>query len=212
MERRLKLCEKLKATKLNKLTVKQGGVDVKLNLKKDLIDPNVSIDDKVLEMLEKYVGAEKLSPTEVVAAGESSSKKPEEPKEKIIAEQEKQPVLAVHEPELPVNATKVKHTPKSQQGLEDLVDKNGDTSHNSIGVSSPTKRVRFDLNSTGTIIATVDLISTPETMNTTKNVEKNPQINEIREAQINQINIIDKNKNKNEVVFILFIKNYSIRR
>lgn len=55
MDRRLKLLEKLKTTKLNKLTVKQSGVDVKLNLKKDLADPNVTIDDKVLDMLEKYV-------------------------------------------------------------------------------------------------------------------------------------------------------------
>lgn len=55
MERRLKLLEKLKSTKLNKLTVKQGGVDVKLNLKRDLANQAVSIDDKVLDMLEKYV-------------------------------------------------------------------------------------------------------------------------------------------------------------
>ncbi|CAF0999107.1 unnamed protein product [Brachionus calyciflorus] len=55
MERRLAIYERIKDTKLNKLTVKQGNVNVKLNLKKDLIDPNVEISDKALEMLEVYI-------------------------------------------------------------------------------------------------------------------------------------------------------------
>ncbi|RNA44784.1 General transcription factor 3C polypeptide [Brachionus plicatilis] len=54
MERRRAIFERIKETKLNKLTIKQGEINVKLNLKKDLIDPNVEINEKALEMLEAY--------------------------------------------------------------------------------------------------------------------------------------------------------------
>ena len=54
MKRRLMLFEKIKTSKLNKLTIKQGDLNVKLNLKKDLLDPNVDIPEKVLCMLEAY--------------------------------------------------------------------------------------------------------------------------------------------------------------
>jgi len=54
MKRRLMIYEKIKSTKLNKLTIKQGDVNVKFNLKKDLLDLNVDIPEKVLSMLENY--------------------------------------------------------------------------------------------------------------------------------------------------------------
>lgn len=54
MERRKAIFEQIKDTKLNKLTIKQGEINIKLNLKRDLIDPNVEISKKALEMLEEY--------------------------------------------------------------------------------------------------------------------------------------------------------------
>lgn len=54
MERRKAIFEQIKDTKLNKLTIKQGEINIKLNLKKDLIDPNVVINEKAIEMLETY--------------------------------------------------------------------------------------------------------------------------------------------------------------
>jgi hypothetical protein len=54
MKRRLVLYDKIKSTKFNKLTIKQGDVNVKFNLKKDLLDQNVDIPEKVLCMLENY--------------------------------------------------------------------------------------------------------------------------------------------------------------
>ena len=58
LERRKQIYERIKQTKLNKLTIKQGDANVTLNLKKDLLDPSVSIPDKVLCMLEAYpIGA-----------------------------------------------------------------------------------------------------------------------------------------------------------
>lgn len=54
MERRLILHEKLKGSKQKKITIKQGDVLVTLNLKTDLIDPNVDLADKVLFMLEAF--------------------------------------------------------------------------------------------------------------------------------------------------------------
>ena len=54
MERRKQIYEKIKDTKLNKLTVKQGDANVVLNLKVDLLDPKVDIGEKVLLMLENF--------------------------------------------------------------------------------------------------------------------------------------------------------------
>ena len=53
MERRLVLHEKLKNSK-RFLSIKQGDVLLNLNLKTDIIDPNIEISDKVLFMLEAF--------------------------------------------------------------------------------------------------------------------------------------------------------------
>ena len=72
MKRRMIIYEKIKTTKLNKLTIKQGDVNVKFNLKKDLLDSNVEIPEKVLCMLENYeVNTNK--PGDVNEENESSS-------------------------------------------------------------------------------------------------------------------------------------------
>lgn len=73
MERRLQLLDRLKSTKLNKLTVKQGDQNVKLNLRTDLADPNVEIGDKVLDMLESYIQKQSSSVVADVVNTNSSS-------------------------------------------------------------------------------------------------------------------------------------------
>lgn len=118
MERRLKLLEKLQPTKLNKLTVKQGGVDVKLNLKKDLADPNVSIDDKVLEMLEKYVTQPKGQ----------TSKQEEEPTKQTSSSIDKDKEVVE-----PLSTTTAKEAETTDE-----------TTTAQVNNPSPTKRVRFD--------------------------------------------------------------------
>ena len=119
MERRLKLLEKLQPTKLNKLTVKQGGVDVKLNLKKDLADPNVSIDDKVLDMLEKYVTQPK---------GQTSKQEEEQTKQTSSSIDKDKEVV---EPLSTTTTTKEAET-------------TDETTTTQVNNPSPTKRVRFD--------------------------------------------------------------------
>jgi hypothetical protein len=54
MERRKAIYDNIKSSKLNKLTIKQGDINVQLNLKQDLLDEKVQIPDKVLSMLETY--------------------------------------------------------------------------------------------------------------------------------------------------------------
>lgn len=121
MERRLKLLEKLQPTKLNKLTVKQGGVDVKLNLKKDLADPNVSIDDKVLDMLEKYVTQPKGQ----------TSKQEEEPTKQTSSSIDKDKEVVE-----PMSTTTTMTTKEAETTDE--------TTTTQVNNPSPTKRVRFD--------------------------------------------------------------------
>lgn len=58
MERRLLLHQKLQASKQKKITIKEGDCLVTLNLRTDIIDPNIEIADKVLFMLEAF--AEKI--------------------------------------------------------------------------------------------------------------------------------------------------------
>ena len=121
MERRLKLLEKLQPTKLNKLTVKQGGVDVKLNLKKDLADPNVPIDDKVLEMLEKYVTQPK---------GQTSKQEEEQTKQTSSSIDKDKEVVE------PLSTTTTTTTKE--------VETTDETTTTQVNNPSPTKRVRFD--------------------------------------------------------------------
>ena len=54
MERRKAIFELIKDTNLNKLTIKKGDKNVRLNLKIDILDPNVEMNDQVLNMLEAY--------------------------------------------------------------------------------------------------------------------------------------------------------------
>lgn len=122
MERRLKLLEKLQPTKLNKLTVKQGGVDVKLNLKKDLADPNVSIDDKVLDMLEKYVTQPKGQ----------TSKQEEEPTKQTSSSIDKDKEVVE-----PLSTTTTTTTTKEAETTDE-------TTTTQVNNPSATKRVRFD--------------------------------------------------------------------
>lgn len=58
MERRLKIFEQLKSSKLTKLTLKQNNQTVSLNLKEDLLNENVILNDKVLLMLESIAKKE----------------------------------------------------------------------------------------------------------------------------------------------------------
>jgi hypothetical protein len=52
MERRLEIYNKIKNTKISKLTLKQNGEAKTLNLKVDLINENIFLSDKALDMLE----------------------------------------------------------------------------------------------------------------------------------------------------------------
>ena len=61
MERRLVLHEKLKNSKQKRMSIKQGDVLVNLNLKTDIIDPNIEISDKVLFMLEAFAEKQNVS-------------------------------------------------------------------------------------------------------------------------------------------------------
>ncbi len=62
MEKRLALYEKIKDGKLDKLTVKEGDKLVRLNIKVDLLDPNVDIPEKVLTMLDAYANKQMQQP------------------------------------------------------------------------------------------------------------------------------------------------------
>jgi hypothetical protein len=93
MERRLKLHERLKDSKLNKLTVKQGGgINVTLHLKTDIINENVEMPDKVLTMLENY--ADKME-------REKNEKKTREPIEKPEIPPKSSNVPLIEKPEIP---------------------------------------------------------------------------------------------------------------
>lgn len=133
MERRLKLLEKLKSTKLNKLTVKQGGIDVKLNLRSDLADANVSIEDKVLDMLEKYVGGE-------------GAKKPDRPIDDVEESNDK--TQSQSNDQSPLKQSERRDESAKDQNNESEEKKSKPVLVTSLEFASPTpaKRVRFDVN------------------------------------------------------------------
>ncbi len=117
MKRRLVLYDKIKSTKFNKLTIKQGDVNVKFNLKKDLLDQNVDIPEKVLCMLENY---------EVKSVKQNDSHDENE----STASTSPLPTI-----DTPIKAT-LSNVPNSETQL----------TFNKEMPSPSTKRVRFDLN------------------------------------------------------------------
>lgn len=161
MERRLKLLEKLKSTKLNKLTVKQGGVDVKLTLKKDLADPAVSIDEKVLDMLEKYVGNQQTSiedNNQQPTLGTNDDKKSSSSPQVVTADSLKENInkespVVLKSASRAVAIEKPLLTSPAPPGPATVVvppAKNSQQPNNNrasiVLASSPSKKVRFDMN------------------------------------------------------------------
>ena len=125
MERRLILHENLKTSKQKKMKIKQGDVLVTLNLKTDLIDPKVEISDKVLFMLEAF--AEKHQANQKAISTETT--KPETVK----------PPLKELETCPKTSTTLITSPAKSLVSSIKIRDK---------VILSPSKRVRFDLEST----------------------------------------------------------------
>ena len=70
MERRLEIYNKIKNTKISKLTLKQNGEAKTLNLKVDLLNESVFLSDKALDMLEnlankQILSTEKIKPKQI---------------------------------------------------------------------------------------------------------------------------------------------------
>jgi hypothetical protein len=61
MERRLEIYNKIKNTKISKLTLKQNGEAKTLNLKVDLLNESVILSEKALDMLENLANKQILS-------------------------------------------------------------------------------------------------------------------------------------------------------
>jgi hypothetical protein len=62
MERRKAIFELIKNTNLNKLTIKKGNKNVRLDLKIDILNPDVEMSEQVLNMLEAYAQKQFLTP------------------------------------------------------------------------------------------------------------------------------------------------------
>ena len=61
MERRIEIYNKIKNTKISKLTLKQNGEAKTLNLKVDLLNENIFLSDKALDMLDNLANKQILS-------------------------------------------------------------------------------------------------------------------------------------------------------
>ena len=120
MDRRLLLHQKLQASKQKKITIKEGDRLVTLNLKKDIIDPNIEIADKVLFMLEAF--AEKI-PNKV----SETNNQPADTSATTTS-----PVVAAPSTETSPLSTKLISNIKSRDKVH----------------VSPSKRVRFDFDKT----------------------------------------------------------------
>ena len=156
MERRLLLSERLKSTKLNKMTIKQGGVNVTLNIKKDIADPNVQISDKVLFMLEAYAEKQNLNGNDLKKDTDNKDEKiieAKNPNELINASETLKKEASIDEPiKNQSNQTELKDKPMEESftsNPEKVVNSSMIDLTTKIPIekqySSPTKRVCFEL-------------------------------------------------------------------
>ena len=76
MERRIEIFNKIKDTKISKLTLKQNGEAKTLNLKVDLLNENVYLSEKALDMLENLANKQILSSENVNSKLVETSPKP----------------------------------------------------------------------------------------------------------------------------------------